>query len=34
MKFGQSNKLGTKIILGLVLVSMLLSTNDKTYFLN
>ena len=26
MKFGQTNKLGTKIILGLVLVSMLLST--------
>lgn len=26
MKFGQENKLGTKIILGLVLVSMLLST--------
>lgn len=26
MKFGQTNKLGTKIILGLVLISMLLST--------
>ncbi len=26
MKFGQTNKLGTKIILGFVLISMLLST--------